>query len=391
MRLGGCASLAFSDNEREPFVALLAKRTYDLAPDGSTRPASQQEELCGRVLHERRGQGGKRPLRHDDDRMCIVKRGTDLIVQGSAHSRHGAVQHMTIRVSVARGGEIQSTDLVVTGNRNVHVLATGLAFSEPEPFVTMPVSYDRAFGGHDFWSEDRAPDPALDEMAKYLPVERNQLHRYLYPRNPAGCGYLVHRHDRALEQVRLPNIEYAAHPLHPQNLIVGDPHRWHRAPPAAGLDWRDQFWYPRCALLGFTPRADLESGESLHEVVTAQLPPELARGDLRHILEQRFIDRFAHGASAGLAFDTWSGDERILVRGMHPDVDEMMVAVPRERPRMRVELPVGGTTALEAKLRTVVIRPDEGTLVLVWAGRCSYRGLIGEGLAESVQFGVDWR
>jgi hypothetical protein len=370
---------------------VLAKRTYALHIDGTLEPLAEQEELCGRVPHATRGRVGKRPLRHDDDHLCLAKDGVDWVVQGTAHSRRGAVDEMRVSVRISDGQQVRHVEMHVVGDRRVEMQGSKVAFSAPTPFTEMSLTYDRAYGGHDVWSETERPDPALDEMAKVLPVERDALHRYLYPRNPSGCGYIVHRDQGFVGELSLPNLERPDQRLRPEHLIVGDPHRWHRAPVPAGFDWRDQFWFPRCALLGFAPRCDREIGEALYEIATGELPRELIPGDLRCILEQRYIGRWAQGASEGLVSSKWSGRERVTLSGMHPERDELAVGMPAERPRVVVQLPKGGNTELNPAVKTVVIRPTEGTMVLVWCAKQAYRGHISEDLAASIQFGVEWR
>jgi hypothetical protein len=76
----------------------------------------------------------------------------------------------------------------VVGDRVWQAGLTGITASEPLPFTEMPVSYDRAFGGADRYSEDESEHDA------YLP-------------NPVGRGWHKHLKNAWVDGMPLPNIE----------------------------------------------------------------------------------------------------------------------------------------------------------------------------------------
>ena len=85
-------------------------------------------------------------------------------------------------------GEIHKK-LTVYGNR--HRGLRSFFFLKPELFVSMPIIYERAYGGTD----DRDANPKKHKV---------------YRQNPVGLGFRgVHSHDPAI-QPDVPNIEYAS-------------------------------------------------------------------------------------------------------------------------------------------------------------------------------------
>ena len=83
-------------------------------------------------------------------------------------------------------GDLIRKKLTVHGDRYWQPTLTGAKLGKTEPFVRMPISYERAFGGNG------------------------------YLQNPVGIGYDADKHILAGIPARLPNIEYSNNPiLHP--------------------------------------------------------------------------------------------------------------------------------------------------------------------------------
>src|SRR6185312_7848826 len=106
------------------------------------------------------------------------------------------------------------------GTRRLLKRSGAVRVSDPEPFDTIPLIYERAFGGWDRRSED-----ANEHRCEM--------------RNPAGVGF----RDRSLggdDDLVLPNLEHPDHPFR----SYGD------APPPAGFGFIAPNWQPRLALAG---------------------------------------------------------------------------------------------------------------------------------------------
>ena len=151
------------------------KCTFDILPDGAT--VISKEQLP--VLHapEHYGEPGKSSIKLESD-LVRTKTTTDVIVVGNAHAPGGLP---TSRMEVGiRVGSIKKL-LHVYGDRTWGTLGP----TAPEPFVMMPLVYERAFGGVD----GRSPDPDKDWEW----------------RNPVGIGFAVSRENAYGTPV--PNIE----------------------------------------------------------------------------------------------------------------------------------------------------------------------------------------
>lgn len=135
-------------------ATFVVKGTFDLVPDGIARPCEAQDLLTGDEPFDEDGQ----VLRYSND-FALFKPRADFLVTGTCRLPGPAP---TCPVSIAVGA--YSKSLAVIGDR----VWKGGVPTEPVPFVSLPVSYDRAFGGPEF------------------------------ARNPAGRGY---------RDGRLPNVE----------------------------------------------------------------------------------------------------------------------------------------------------------------------------------------
>lgn len=113
------------------------------------------------------------------------KQHGEVLLWGDAVAPEGiAVQKM--KVSIAVGDQIRKT-LLVNGDRHWLPTLTSGRSSEAAPFTSMPLTYERAFGGQDFVS------------------------------NPVGAGHDAMRRLETEEAVALPNVEYPENPLlHPE-------------------------------------------------------------------------------------------------------------------------------------------------------------------------------
>lgn len=202
------------DKDANKIWLVVVKATFDILGDGSTRLAEEQAPVLR--MGEYDGAAGESGLRYESD-LLGVKPGTDVLVNGSAWARPGRRALATdVQITV---GPLRKQLRVFGDRRWERNLVGGLTMSDPVPFESMPIRYERAYGGWD----RTAPDP----------VE----HR-LEARNPIGTGYATraeHCAGRAL-----PNVE------DPRKLISS----WDDRPPPAGLGCVPCDWSPRRELAG---------------------------------------------------------------------------------------------------------------------------------------------
>lgn len=382
-------------------LVLATRRTYVLAPGRRCEVAPMQEPLMPLIDYydDRRGQGGAALPRTDPDVFAPLKPAADIVVQGHAYSPHGPVAQLDASVSIApadapRGGSARVVR--VYGDRRVEWRGEGNApaFTPPEPFTAMPMSYDRAYGGRDVWAEVDHPDAVMKWFAPYAgDVPREELSRYNYARNPAGRGYVVHPSRRAFAELLLPNLELPHDALTPERLCSGDPDRWPAQPVPAGFDWCEQSWFPRFAFAGLGVSFDAPL-EDFVEVRTGYLrAAQVAHDPLASddAATDAFDDRIYNGASPWLIVPSLRGDERLTLTHLHRSIARLEFQLPGERPQVVVDVPAVGPTALDAALKTVIVEPDLMRVSAVWGARLPLALPLTEAQESSLRYAVRWR
>ena len=327
--------------------SVIVKRSYRIVPGAAAERADQDAPL--RLIDEYYDQGDPEwsVVEHESE-LAPLKAATDVVVVGKVYAPGGRpVTHMAAEVQV--GDRVKR--LLVTGDRHCHFRSGGDPdFSDPEPFAEMEIRYDRAYGGRDEVSIPTIP--------------------FLYPRNFMGKGVVLRNVAEAVENLALPNVEDPDDLLSPERLFIGEPDRWHLQPIPQGFGWRQRTWYPRSALLGSYP-AFLDPG-----IVTPEETMGLVPRDHVALAKQfrlRPLDsQFANGASLGLMFDRFAGNEAVQLRGLTQD-GPLSFALPGDTPAIGLDLG-SGLEPLEVRVHTVSIRPGDLALDMVWCAARAYGG-----------------
>ncbi len=331
---------------------VLVKRTYRLGPEGcEALPAEPLDhDLRDETLQPRM------PLGSD---FWTVKQATDVVLIGSAFAPGGRpVEQMEVRCEVGD----QSKRVAVFGPRELEWPANGSPrFGPPEPFVEVPVTCELAYGGID---PRVLPRAAPTNMHEALGLATD--HPGIYPRNPFGLGYLVVP-ERATGMM-LPLLEDPDDLLTAERVVVGEPERWFRQPLPWTLDWLHPLMLPRLLLAGgdaHFPAPD----EDLAEVQRGYVPAasrESFPGDEPLELHElpAPLPGFYQEASLGMTFPWLGSGCPIKVEGMHPDGRSLTFSLPPE-PAVSLEVE-GHSEAARANLTTVVIRPGDETVNLVY-------------------------
>jgi hypothetical protein len=118
------------------------------------------------------------------------KHRCDVLLNGTAYAPGGKpTDRLTVGIKIGSW----SKSFAVVGDRFWYK-AGGLSATAPKPFTTMPISYDRAFGGVDL----RHQDPS--EHDAFMP-------------NPGGRGFHKHLFDEWVHASPLPNTEELGNPV----------------------------------------------------------------------------------------------------------------------------------------------------------------------------------
>jgi hypothetical protein len=229
-------------------ATVVLKATFEIGRSGEVRAAAEQIPISEPDVDT--------PYGTLDGDFVPVKPACDLAVFGSAHACPAGSTASVLEVAVEVGAFARS--LRVSGDRHWKRSVWGLEPSEPAPFASMPLSYDRAYGG-----------AALHVGKVKAP----------YHDNPLGRGY-VHLKEH-VDGSPLPNVEEG------DQLVTS----WEDRPLPAGLAS-----LPRHSALRGTRGMVVD-----FEAQTTKLRPEAFS--------------FAHPR---MSLPAYPSGERMTLRGMHP-------------------------------------------------------------------------
>jgi hypothetical protein len=251
----------------------------------------------------------------------LGKPGTDVLLVGTAWAPDARpTWQMDVSVTVGPLGRT----VRVFGDRLWDSRSGVAAMSWVAPFTRMPLVWERAYGGAD--ETERGPSAE--------------------PRNPVGTGFRAAKGTRAIDGLRVANLE------HPNSLISGPGDR----PAPAGFAPIAPHWSPRLSFAG-----------TYDEAWQAARAP---------YLPDDFDARFFHVAPNGLSSATpLQGGEPVELRGVTRG-GLVQFTLPRRRVRVDHRLDHGVETRFGA-LETVLFEPDAGRFVMVWRAAlpCDKRAL----------------
>ena len=196
----------------EYILSLLLKRSYTIIPDGTCLRADTDMPIySGDVYYDGPMNSS---IQYESD-FVPYKPATDVVFNGSAHAPDALPVECLI-TSLTIGN--YRKDIYITGNRTCRYRPfMNPVLSSPEPFITMPILYENAYGGVDVFS--------------------HATQQYPYPRNHVGRGFAVKNKRRTIEELTLPNIEDPDDILHSDNLICGEFKYWEDQPMPQGYGW----------------------------------------------------------------------------------------------------------------------------------------------------------
>jgi hypothetical protein len=301
---------SFPDARGIDTLFVVVKATFAIG--ASLTVAEQQVAPCAADVPW--GEPGQSSLRYATE-LHLEKPGTDVVMNARAWPPGGApVPQLDVLLAVAGRTKV----VRVFGERQWVGGLLGASISPPVPFESMPIVYERAFGGgHEL-------APGSDRM---LAEERN----------PVGRGFRGKRKAKDFVGERLPNVENPRRPIR----AVGD------GSEPQGFGFIAPAWLPRRAFAG-------TYDEAWQKTRAPFLPAD-------------FDPRFFHAAHPDFVFDRWlDGGEPVEV-----------IHASRRGP-LRFELPrceldveariAGRTETPLLHLETVLIEPDDDRLCLLWRG-----------------------
>lgn len=248
----------------------------------------------------------------------LGKPATDIVMLGEACTAdQRKVRQLDVKLSVGSQGKT----VRVFGDRTWQ----HGGISDPQPFSTMPLIYERAYGG------------SVEADGKVVDAD---------PRNPVGVGFSGGRKPSAMEGQRLPNLE------DPRNLIRSVDDR----PEPACFGFRAPGWQPRAAFAGTYDQQWQQS--------RAPYVPE------------DYSSRFCNAAHPDLIYGRFlQGGEPVVITNMHPE-GTLKFNLPYLKLAARVEGPEG-CSATEFNLETLILEPNQLHASMVWKAkvRCAKKAL----------------
>lgn len=181
-------TMGMEPSGRERLVVVV-KGTFRI-PDGQEAIRLDDEQVPLVTSDVFFGEPGRSAPRYEAD-FAPRKQRCDVLLHASACAPDGRPVTRA-RVGVRVGD--WSKAFTVVGDRVWVVSAEGITATAPEPYLQMPITYDRAFGGTD----DRAEEPS--QHAAFL-------------RNPSGRGFHKHLQREWVDGSPLPNTEESDRPV----------------------------------------------------------------------------------------------------------------------------------------------------------------------------------
>ena len=329
----------------EYILSVLVKRTFDIVAGGVCALAAEDRPLFpGDVFWD---DPMNSSVRFESD-FIPFKLATDVVVNGVVHAPGGAPTRActaTVKVGTAH------KTISVIGDRVARYAPGGTpVFTDPTPFMTMELRYERAYGGTDVYSDPKVP--------------------YAYPRNPLGRGFVVRNSPASVDKGVLPNFEDPLAPVTPEGLCLGEFATWEARPLPAGFGWVPKTWLPRALLAGIMP-ADRPVEQELRQAYAKLLSGDEREAYLKHGIRDMDF-RFFNGASPGFALPYLTGSEWVETANLSRD-GTLRFQLPELA--LRVGLDVGhGVAEPNVVVHTVMIHGEERQVDVVWRAAVPYEG-----------------
>lgn len=331
--------------EGEHILSVLVKRSYDIVAGKNCVRAKVDQKLIPGDVHYDDPMNSSVKFESD---FAPFKVATDVVLNGTAYVPQGKTAE-TLDVSL-KVGSLQKV-LHIIGDRMCCYREKGdPLFTEPKPFTTIEIRYERAYGGVDIYS-----DPNL---------------ACAYPRNHLGRGFVIKKSKKTIENLSLPNIEDPNDLLTPERLCVGQTNQWEGQPMPQGFGWFLKYWQPRAFLAGVLP-ADRAIEQELRRAYSKAIPCEQKEWYEKTTLPDMDF-RFFNGASHGLALPFLNGDEEVQLINLTPE-GEILFKLPEEKPIIGFDIGMG-LHEPEVVLHTLMIRMEDNQIDMVWRGAVPYPG-----------------
>ncbi len=327
-------------------LSVLVKRSYLIKPDKACERTQAKKCVKGDSFY---GDPKNTALEFESD-LVPFKLATDIVFNGLAYvpDTRRKVSKLIASLIV---GQYRKEILVIGDRTVVFNRLRPPTFTEPQPFIQMPIRYERAYGGIDIYS---VPNNA-----------------YPYPRNPIGTGFVIKNTKASVQHLKLPNIEDPKAPLIPEKLIVGKFDSWTQQPEPQGLGWYHKCYQPRAEKAGILPLDQIHADE-MREAYLSNVPKQ-EQADYDSIQLPKMNFKFFNGASTGLSVPYLQGDEKVTLLNLDANQQRFSFWLPSDKPEINMDIGQGAKP-LQVVLHTLLIRQIDNQIDLVWRGAMPYPG-----------------
>jgi hypothetical protein len=297
----------FPDQRGVDTLIVVIKATFELG--ATPRLAEAQRPIV--LADEYWGDPTASSLRYPGE-AHLAKPGADVILNGHARApRDQSVTELDVAVCVGD----RTKHARVYGDRHWTRGSSAVQPSHPQPFVRMPLVYERAYGGR------------LGNLHSGSAREGS--------RNPVGLGLYGGGSEGEMLGQPVPNLDDPRQPLT----------RLGQEPPPVGFGAIAPHWWPRAGYVGTYD--------------------ERWRTTRAPFLPEDFDPHYFQTASPGLSFDQpLQGGEPVSLHGLHPDGPRQF-SLPRCRLNVRARV-AGELQILNPLLDTVLFETDEQRFCLIW-------------------------
>jgi hypothetical protein len=309
-RLVAGHTLALDRSGRELLVVAI-KATFGMPVQQGARLQLHEQQLPLTLSDVFFGAPGLSAPQYEVD-FAPCKSMCDVLLNGRAYAPDGRpTERTTVEMQIGSWRK----SFAVVGDR-VWFTDGGPRATPPQPFVEMPITYDRAFGGTDL---------AHDDPAQHVS----------FVRNPSGAGYRRNQDSQWLDGVALPNTEELGDP-------VRDPAGEYR-PMSFGIIGRH--WQPRVQHAGTYDQNWLDN-------VFPFLPAD-------------FDERYFQAAPPDQQLPKPVGEQTVTLTNLTPTGCTSFLLPHFEAP-VTIVPHSGPREELNAAADTILIEPDAGRVTMTW-------------------------
>jgi hypothetical protein len=310
-RMAAAYTLAIDVSGRELLVVVI-KGTFRIPDEPGAAVHLDDVQLPLTMSDEFFGEPGLSAPKYEVD-FAARKHRCDVLLNAVAHAPGGRPA-TRVAVSAQIGSWIKSFDVV--GDCSWVSGVTGLRRTPTVPFMSMPITYDRAFGGTD----DKHPDPSRHGA---------------FMANPVGRGFHKQTAYEYIDCTPLPNTEESGNPV---TAFDGN-----YRPMSFGPIGRH--WHPRAAYAGTYDQRWLDEGFPF-------LPPD-------------FDERYFQAAPLDQQLPTGIRDQHVTLINLTPN-GRCDFVLPRFDAPVHIFPRRGRREDLTAELDTILVEPEARTVALTW-------------------------